>query len=96
MSLRCPLCGSSNFRASRFRVEDIAELLVLKYPVRCLICLERSYGFAVNLIGMKRRGNRRKAEAALNGPQATSSSLQTSNGNLQTEWEELRAPTQIR
>jgi hypothetical protein len=40
---------------------DIAELLILKYPVRCRTCRERSYEFVLRLIGMKRRAAPQKA-----------------------------------
>jgi hypothetical protein len=61
MSMRCHICGSSNIRLSRFRMVDIAELLILKYPVRCRTCRERSYEFVLRLIGMKRRAAPQKA-----------------------------------
>jgi hypothetical protein len=45
MALYCRSCGLSNFRAShlRFRSSDLSRLLLLRMPVRCLTCEERTY-----------------------------------------------------
>ena len=45
MTLYCRSCGLSNFRAAhfRFRLSDLARLLILRLPVRCLTCEERTY-----------------------------------------------------
>lgn len=40
----CPSCYRSHLRLSKFRSEDIGQLLFLRYPVRCRECRERSYG----------------------------------------------------
>ena len=39
----CPLCGNVRFRRSRFRFTDFAELLMMRYPVRCTRCGQRQY-----------------------------------------------------
>jgi hypothetical protein len=45
MVLYCRFCGLEKFRPShfRFRPSDIARLLILRLPVRCLNCEERTY-----------------------------------------------------
>jgi hypothetical protein len=40
----CPSCYSEHLRLSKFRSEDVGQLFVLRYPVRCRTCGERSYG----------------------------------------------------
>ena len=35
----------SSFRASRFRNVDLLRLILLHFPLRCLICGERTYRF---------------------------------------------------
>ena len=40
----CPSCYSEHLRLSKFRSEDVGQLLVLRYPIRCRTCGERSYG----------------------------------------------------
>ena len=44
MSISCHSCGLSEFRTSRFRLSDLLHLLILRYPVRCHACHERSFG----------------------------------------------------
>ncbi len=41
--MRCPSCGSSHFRLSRLRFSDLFHLFLLRYPVRCRLCRERSH-----------------------------------------------------
>ena len=50
--MKCSLCGSTNFRVSRFRKSDVPRLLLFQFPVRCRQCRERSFSgimFALNL-----------------------------------------------
>ena len=42
-SVGCPFCGNSNFRRSRLRFTDLAEILMLRYPVRCTRCSQRQF-----------------------------------------------------
>ena len=37
----CPHCGTTRIRSSRMRISDIANLALLRLPVRCCSCLER-------------------------------------------------------
>jgi hypothetical protein len=42
-TMNCPYCDSVNLRHSRFRSADIVHYLLLRRPVRCRTCQERSY-----------------------------------------------------
>lgn len=67
-SLTCRNCGSSEFRASRFRSEDLGKLLFLRYPVRCRVCRERHFIFLPFALSLSRKQSRQKdAAAAENG-----------------------------
>lgn len=61
--MKCPSCGSGDFRPSRLRGEDIPLLLGLQYPVRCRTCRERMYVCILNLWVIYREKRRRRAEA---------------------------------
>ena len=52
----CSLCGFSNFRTSRFRfkMQDLAQLLLLRLPVRCLNCDERAFTSLKNYLAVRR------------------------------------------
>lgn len=39
----CPFCGNGQFRRSRLRFTDLAEMLMLRYPVRCTRCSQRQF-----------------------------------------------------
>ena len=39
----CPFCGNAQFRRSRLRFTDLAEVLMLRYPVRCTRCSQRQF-----------------------------------------------------
>jgi hypothetical protein len=43
MSIHCQFCSSTDLRISRFRLKDLAHLMILYYPVRCWVCRERAY-----------------------------------------------------
>ena len=45
MALYCRVCGFENLRTSRFRfrMRDLARLLSLRLPVRCMNCDERFF-----------------------------------------------------
>jgi hypothetical protein len=63
--MTCPRCGSTSVRPSRFRLSDVPRLLLLLRPVRCHICLHRSYAnLLLSLITRgKPRGGSRAAAA---------------------------------
>jgi hypothetical protein len=37
------MCGSSDFRTSRLRGEDLRYLFLLHFPVRCRACFRRDH-----------------------------------------------------
>jgi hypothetical protein len=39
--LRCQFCASQSFRRSSLRAADLGQLLLMRYPVRCLRCGQR-------------------------------------------------------
>jgi len=41
MGAQCKFCRGRIFRRSRFKVKDLWGLLILRYPVRCLVCSKR-------------------------------------------------------
>jgi len=43
MALSCRVCGFSNFRISRFRTQDLTQLILLRLPARCRNCDERTF-----------------------------------------------------
>jgi hypothetical protein len=59
--MECVYCGSSKLRMSRYRMSDMASLLLLKRPYRCRTCNGRMYlsVFAGlrNLFGNKKGGD---------------------------------------
>jgi hypothetical protein len=56
MAVFCRICGFSSFRTSRFRFQnsDLARLLLLRLPVRCLNCDERSFTSLVHFLSVRR------------------------------------------
>ena len=41
--IQCQFCVGRNFRRSRWRKGDMKELLLMRYPVRCLRCSQRQW-----------------------------------------------------
>jgi hypothetical protein len=41
--LRCSSCNSRHMRPSQLRLSDVPHLLILRYPVRCVLCGDRSH-----------------------------------------------------
>ncbi len=41
LPVQCQFCVGRTFRRSRFRPRDIKQLLLMRYPVRCLRCSQR-------------------------------------------------------
>ena len=50
----CDRCGTTNFRTSRLRLEDIMRLLAFGYPVRCRTCYTRLYVSLMLALRMRR------------------------------------------
>ena len=64
MTVHCRRCGSADVRLSHFQAADILQLLILRYPVRCLDCSERGYFYIADLSELRRRAeNHRRDEA---------------------------------
>ena len=41
----CIFCANTKFRRSRVRIHDLRELMLLRYPLRCMRCNQRQYGY---------------------------------------------------
>jgi hypothetical protein len=41
MPIRCQFCSGQSFRRSRVRSEDFKQIILMRYPVRCLRCSTR-------------------------------------------------------
>lgn len=44
-AIACIFCGHSKFRRSRVLFSDLREMLLLRYPVRCMRCHQRQHGY---------------------------------------------------
>jgi hypothetical protein len=57
MALYCRFCGLEKFRTSRFRFRpsDLGRLLLLKLPVRCLNCDQRTYTSIQRFLKLRRQ-----------------------------------------
>jgi hypothetical protein len=62
MDKSCDACGSTRFRISRFRISDLPRLIVLRYPVRCMRCEQRSHGSLPWVLELKKK-QAKKAQA---------------------------------
>ena len=68
--MNCPLCDSSKMRTSRFRFDDVFQLLVFRMPVRCRNCQERSYTSISQTMHLRRDAKLRRAEEKSGGSEA--------------------------
>lgn len=51
--ITCQFCSGQEFRRSKRRTDDISQLLLLSFPVRCIRCGERQYvSFAVAAVSL--------------------------------------------
>ena len=69
MSINCNFCGQSQFRPSRFRFSssDLSHVLVLRFPVRCMRCSQRTYASLMELRKIRKaRDDRRKEREGTN------------------------------
>ena len=41
MPIQCQYCSGQSFRRSRLRAEDFRQIVLMRYPVRCLRCSQR-------------------------------------------------------
>jgi DNA-directed RNA polymerase subunit RPC12/RpoP len=63
--IRCQYCSGQSFRRSSLRSQDLTEILLMRYPVRCLRCSQRQLvsftvaGLSISSsIKIKKRGSR--------------------------------------
>ncbi len=54
MPIHCKYCDSTDFRISRFRMKDLARLMILHYPVRCWVCRERIHMPFLQMLRLRR------------------------------------------
>jgi len=61
MTLFCRSCGLTDFRTSRirFRLSDLARLLILRLPVRCRNCHERAFSSLRQYLKLRNAGRAR-------------------------------------
>ena len=55
MKKNCETCGATRFRVSRFRLSDVPQLFIFRYPVRCLYCQERTYASFPWVLELRRK-----------------------------------------
>jgi len=61
MTVHCHRCGSDNLRPSHFRWMDVLNRVVLRSPVRCRYCRVRFYVSILNIRGIRRDADQRRA-----------------------------------
>jgi hypothetical protein len=62
--IQCQYCPGRSFRRSRLRSADVKEILMTKYPVRCLRCSQRQMvSFTVAGIAVPSHVKQRKARS---------------------------------
>jgi hypothetical protein len=68
MAFHCGLCGFSDFRTSRFRykIRNLANFLLLRFPVRCLNCDERTFTSLKNYLAVRRAQKERVLNPSIN------------------------------
>jgi len=64
MTLYCRFCGLEKFRPSlfRFRSSDLARLLILRLPVRCLNCEVRTYASLSHFLKLRNQHKSRSGQ----------------------------------
>jgi hypothetical protein len=65
LTLNCPFCDSATLRSSRFQAVDFLQLFLLRMPVRCRNCQERSYVSVAQALKIKRESKVRRAAITL-------------------------------
>jgi len=63
MFIHCSSCGSNDLRVSRFRLKDLAHLLILHYPMRCWVCRQRDYVPILRMFRIGRDAQLRDSDA---------------------------------
>ena len=64
MAIYCCVCGFLKFRTSRFRFRssDLSKLLLMRLPVRCLNCDERTFTSVSQFLRLRRMRKARHRE----------------------------------
>jgi hypothetical protein len=62
MAIYCCVCGFLKFRTSRLRSSDLSQLLLMRLPVRCLNCGERTYASVSQFLRLRRTRKARHRE----------------------------------
>jgi len=64
MAIYCCVCGFLKFRTSRFcfRSSDLSQLLLMRLPVRCLNCGERTFTSVSQFLKLRRMRKARHRE----------------------------------
>src|SRR5215472_1862633 len=66
---QCQFCPGQAFRRSRLRSSDFWEILLMRYPVRCLRCSQRqTVSFTVAGISVPSHVKQRRARKEFGGP----------------------------
>jgi hypothetical protein len=66
--IRCQYCTGQSFRRSSLRSQDLTEILLMRYPVRCLRCSQRqlvSFTVAGISISSSIKINKRRRQSVL-------------------------------
>ena len=66
--IRCQYCTGQSFRRSSLRSQDLTEILLMRYPVRCLRCSQRqlvSFTVAGLSISSSIKINKRRRQSVL-------------------------------
>jgi DNA-directed RNA polymerase subunit RPC12/RpoP len=66
--IRCQYCTGQSFRRSSLRSQDLTEILLMRYPVRCLRCSQRqlvSFTVAALSISSSIKINKRRSRNTL-------------------------------
>ena len=66
VSIQCQYCPGLRFRRSRLRAEDLTQIFLMRYPVRCLRCSQRQFvSFTVAGISVPSHVKQRRARQTL-------------------------------
>jgi hypothetical protein len=60
MAVYCGRCGSLSLRPSRLRLRDAGQLLLFRYPVRCLECKRRGFVTLLEIFEIWRESQARR------------------------------------
>jgi hypothetical protein len=64
--MQCQWCGSNEIRESKFRLSDVYQVLLLKYPVRCRSCDGRGFDNLFAVLKLRAESKARRKERRRN------------------------------